>query len=91
MTFFGSEMAALLFHFLPLLSDSGQKDFVVGRLDKEDLWVKQKFQSINQREREPLFFGTNGVRWENCVGLMERKSIFSMKTIQWGTFSVWST
>ena len=35
--FFGSEMAALLFHFLPLLSDSGQKDFVVGRLDKEDL------------------------------------------------------
>ena len=35
--FFGSEMAALLFHFLPLLSDSGQKDFVVGGLDKEDL------------------------------------------------------
>ena len=52
--FFGNEMATLLFHFLPLLSDSGQKDFVVGGLDKEDLWVKQKFQSINQRE-SPYF------------------------------------
>ena len=84
MTFFGSEMAALLFHFLPLLSDSGQKDFVVGGLDKEDLWVKQKFQSINQRE-SPIFC-TNGVRWENCVGLMERKSIFSMKLYNGGHF-----
>ena len=86
MTFLEVKWQPYFFIFYHCCLIQVKKIFVVGGLDKEDLWVKQKFQSINQREREPLFFGTNGVRWENCVGLMERKSIFSMKLYNGGHF-----
>ena len=53
-------------------------------------WIKKISESSKNFSQlikgRALFFGTNGVRWENCVGLMERKSIFYMKLYNGGHF-----